>query len=360
MPLIGCDPIKLKSAADQMKISLNESTEKFLEAVDIAVGESDEWKAEVARLADKFHATAKDFTLDAGTQSRMFVEFALRRLKDNPKAVDNITALVKDGKYVLALSAFQAFQKANPLGQAAEIGQANPVSLSFNWISATEYQIEGVDKVVRLNGWDIPFRDAGLKAEVRGVDDKPLRDVTRHLTATTHYDAVIDIAQGSGMKFTPDDRAILITHRGNQICQVALTWGPPYRQRVPASFLVTCKWFRILECQFGDDEEDFDVDITAGEQVLYKVKNENLDSYSHRKTEYAVGSSAIVNADKLSHVVDVRCNVHSADYKNPHFGYEFRRCEGPVSFQLNGKPKEGQGSWRAEFEVKVHEWLPSK
>ena len=96
--LAGCDPLAIKEAADRLGNSIDNSTREFMYAVATAAQESGAWRTEVDKLGNQFQFTVEMIPLQVGTQARMFVDFAIRRLKDNPAAVNNITQLIKDRK----------------------------------------------------------------------------------------------------------------------------------------------------------------------------------------------------------------------------------------------------------------------
>jgi hypothetical protein len=207
-------------------------------AVATAAQESKEWQAEIDKISNQFSITANDFSIGLGTQSRMFLDFAIRRLKDNPEAANNVTQLVKEKKFILALKAFQKLQEANPLGRIPEIGQANPSSLPIKWTKRDEFKVDNDYRIIRFNGWDIPLEQSSeLRAEIRDQNDKPLRDVSRYIKASTRYDATMDVSRG-GIRFEETDRTILVTFQKKMIAQVQITWGerpgppPPTIDRV--------------------------------------------------------------------------------------------------------------------------------
>lgn len=111
------------------------------------------------------------------------------------------------------------------MGRIAEIGQAVPPSLPIAWVSHDAFKVDRDIRIVDFNGFDIPLDANSLKAEVRDESDKVLRDVSSHLKPATRYDAILDVSAGSGIKFTPDDRTILIKHHDRLVSQLTVTWG---------------------------------------------------------------------------------------------------------------------------------------
>jgi hypothetical protein len=226
LSVTGCDPLNIEKAAKRLGTSIDDTTRELMLAVATAAKESNEWRAELDKLANRFSITADVLPLNIGTQGRMFLDFAARRIKDNPAAVNKIVKLIEHKEWKEALEAFQKLQEANPLGRLPEIGQASPSNLPIKWVSHDSFNVDNDYRIIRFNGWDLPLDDsARLKAEIRDKDDKLIRDVSRYIKSSTRYDATMDVSPGSGVQFQPNDRTIVVTFRKRMICQVQITWG---------------------------------------------------------------------------------------------------------------------------------------
>ena len=227
----------------QMDKSTGELLKTIIQVLKDAKTESREFRDTLERMGDQYKITTQDLPLRSGTQLMGFVDFLLNRLRSvngNVAVVRSITLHLRRGEYQQAIVDLRKLESLNHVAAMPQIVDAVPSSVSMVWTSKRKYKVaNNPEGVIKFGGYNHRLGDRGAyRIEIRGGDDAVLREDKGHFTIVTDYLAQADIARGSGIKFKPDDRSIVLLCDGKLICQVPITWGERIPDPVPHEVVV--------------------------------------------------------------------------------------------------------------------------